>query len=68
MGFKPVYGLCPACGWVRACRADGTLREHKHVDDTGRYTGDSCPGIGQKPDKYVPRPTVATVVDRARRG
>lgn len=60
VGFKPVYGLCPVCGWVRACRRDGTLREHKFTNNRGQQPGHSCPGIGQKPAKYVPRPEVAT--------
>jgi hypothetical protein len=69
VGFKPVYGLCPVCGWVRACRRDGTLREHKFSNDRGQQPGHSCPGIGQKPVNYVPRPEViANSVNPTRQG
>jgi hypothetical protein len=68
VGFKPAYGLCRGCGWVRACRKDGTVGEHKFTNDRGRQPGYSCPGIGQKPAKYVPRPETPNTVNPTRQG
>lgn len=68
MGFKPAYGVCPGCGWVRACRADGTLGTHLFTNKRGQHPGHSCPGIGQKPVKYVPRPEATSTVNPQRQG
>lgn len=68
MPFRPVYGLCGGCGWVRACRADGSLREHLYTNQHGQRPGHSCPGIGQKPVKYTPRPETSDTVNPARQG
>lgn len=68
MGFKPVYGLCWRCGGVRACRADGTVRMHRLLNEHGYPIAARCGGSGQKPVKYMPRPPARGGVNPTRQG